>query len=178
MTSDRTVTVLEAIRSYSPRPVLTTGLKPAAIIVLTARDAESVRRTFRTEMSKFQIRRGELAQHPVAPDDAVEKVTTLAGYPFANIVHASDQLFARNHGKEPGAQLVIGDLVVEKILPSDLKAVKEIWMVCRWWQSCLSSSFWAWGVCAGQQLVEHIDRLIDSVAVALPEKADQRRVAA
>ena len=27
-------------------------------------------------------------------------------------------------------------------------------------------------VYAGQQLVEHIDRLIDGIAVALPEKAD------
>ena len=36
------------------------------------------------------------------------------------------------------------------------------------------------GLCvrAGEQLVEHIDRLIDGVAVALPEKADQRRAAA
>jgi hypothetical protein len=28
------------------------------------------------------------------------------------------------------------------------------------------------GVCAGQPLVEDIDRLIDGIAVALPEKAD------
>ncbi|MGA8654540.1 MAG: hypothetical protein WB586_00185 [Chthoniobacterales bacterium] len=33
------------------------------------------------------------------------------------------------------------------------------------------------GVRAGQQLIEHVDHLIDGVAVALPEKADQRRAA-
>ena len=30
----------------------------------------------------------------MAPDDAVEKVATLAGYPLADIVHAGDQLRA------------------------------------------------------------------------------------
>jgi hypothetical protein len=49
----------------------------------------------------------------MAPDDAVEKVATLAGYPLANIVHAGDQLLTRNRCKEPGAQLVIGDRVIE-----------------------------------------------------------------
>src|SRR4029077_19552223 len=63
--------------------------------------------------SKASSNAGEnFAQHPMAPDDAVVKVATLAGYPFADIVHAGDQLLARNRGKEPGAQLVIGDRVI------------------------------------------------------------------
>ena len=33
------------------------------------------------------------------------------------------------------------------------------------------------GVRAGQKLVEHVNHLIDGVAVALPQKADQRRAA-
>ena len=49
----------------------------------------------------------------MAPDDAVEKVATLAYYPLADLVHAGHQLLARNRGKKPGAQLLIGDGVVE-----------------------------------------------------------------
>ncbi len=36
------------------------------------------------------------------------------------------------------------------ILPRDLKAVNETWMVCRWRQSCSSSSFLGLGARAGQ----------------------------
>jgi hypothetical protein len=36
----------------------------------------------------------------MAPDDAMEKVATLAGYPFSDVVHAGHQLLARNRGKE------------------------------------------------------------------------------
>jgi hypothetical protein len=36
------------------------------------------------------------------------------------------------------------------ILPSDLKAVNEIWIVCRWWQSSSSRLVLGLGVCAGQ----------------------------
>jgi hypothetical protein len=49
----------------------------------------------------------------MAPDDAVEKVAALAGYPLADLVHAGHQLLARNRSKEPGAQLLIGDGIVE-----------------------------------------------------------------
>jgi hypothetical protein len=49
----------------------------------------------------------------MAPDNAVEKVATLAGYPLTDIIHAGYQLLARNCGKEPSAQLVIGDRVIE-----------------------------------------------------------------
>jgi hypothetical protein len=49
----------------------------------------------------------------MAPDDAMEKVATLAGYPLGDVVHAGHQLLARNRGKEPGTQLLIGDGVVE-----------------------------------------------------------------
>src|SRR6516164_5721836 len=49
----------------------------------------------------------------MAPNDSVEKVATLADYPLADLVHARCQLLARNCGKEPGAQLLIGDGIIE-----------------------------------------------------------------
>src|SRR5215831_4544321 len=49
----------------------------------------------------------------MAPDDSVEKVATLSGDPLADLVHAGYQLLARNCTKEPGAQLLIGDGVIE-----------------------------------------------------------------
>ena len=49
----------------------------------------------------------------MAPDDSVEKVATLADYPLADLVHAGYQLLARNRGKEPGAQLLIGNGVIK-----------------------------------------------------------------
>jgi hypothetical protein len=49
----------------------------------------------------------------MAPDDAVENVPTLACYTLTDIVHAGYQLRARNRGKEPGAQLAIGDRIIE-----------------------------------------------------------------
>jgi hypothetical protein len=86
----------------------------------------------------------------MAPDDAVEKVATLADYTLADLVHAGQQLLARNRGKKPGAQPSSEMASSRMILPRDLKAFNETWMVCRWLQSCLSSSFWGLGVRAGQ----------------------------
>ena len=49
----------------------------------------------------------------MAPHNAVEKVATRAGYPLADLVYAGYQFLARNRGKEPCAQFLIGDGVVE-----------------------------------------------------------------
>jgi len=77
----------------------------------------------------------------MAPHNAVEKVATLAGYPLADLVYAGYQFLARNRGKEPCAQFLIEMASSRMILPMDLKAVNESWMVCRSRQSCSSSSF-------------------------------------
>jgi hypothetical protein len=49
----------------------------------------------------------------MSPDDSVEKIATLAGCPLTDLVYAGFQLLARNCGKEPGAQLLIADGIIE-----------------------------------------------------------------
>jgi|SRR6516165_3940652 len=107
----------------------------------------------------------------------MEKVATLAGYPLTDLVDAGYQLLAQNCGKEPGAQRLIRNDVIEddpaKGPQGSQRNLDGLALAAELFVELVLGL----GVRPGQQLVEHVDHLIDGVAIALPEKADQCRAA-
>ena len=132
----------------------------------------------REELQGAEQDRRELPQVAEPPDEAVEHVALLAGDPLVQPRHLGLQGVSGHGGEQPRTQGGVADGVVQDDRPQGPQRGQGRLDRLTLAAHLVVQLVLGPGVGPGEELVEHVHRLIDGVAVALPEEADQGREAA